>query len=211
DESDAVTGADVVLRDRAGSTHRDVQARGAPVDPTALADIVQGVYQQHDVAVVIGPRRGDVERTGAERLRPMDATQSIAWLERTDAGELGATPLARRTVDSDKPGGAHGRRRRVELRALWKNGEHPRVRKLPRGPPEACPRARRGDECRADSSTPPADRADRHGQRPNTLIAKARRNLPFFRALLDPGRNLQESGDIVDAALCVVDVDVPRR
>ena len=54
-QRDAVAGADVVLGDRGGCAQRDIQARGAAVDPVALADVIERVDEQHDVSIVIEP------------------------------------------------------------------------------------------------------------------------------------------------------------
>ena len=92
-QRDAVAGADVVLGDRAGCAKRDIQARGAAVDPVALADVIERVDEQHDVSIVISPRRGDMQGACAQRLSPVDAAQSVTRLEGTDACELGPAAL----------------------------------------------------------------------------------------------------------------------
>ena len=69
---------------------------------------------QHDVSIVISPRRGDMQRARAQRLSPVDAAQSITRLEGTDTCELGSAALPGRAVHSDEAGTTHGWSRGVE-------------------------------------------------------------------------------------------------
>jgi hypothetical protein len=62
-----------MLGDRAGRAQRYVQARGAAVDAAALTDVIERVDEQHDVSIVISPRRGDMQGACAQRLSPVDA------------------------------------------------------------------------------------------------------------------------------------------
>ena len=57
----------------------------------AAADALDALCEQHDVAVMVGPRRGDVQRAGSQRAAPVDAAQPVTGAERPDLRELGAT------------------------------------------------------------------------------------------------------------------------
>ena len=78
-----------------------------PVDALAGAEVVERIDDDHDVAVLIGPRRGDVQRAGAQRSRPVDPTQPVARLERPNAGELVAVAWPARAVTA-RPGRRDG-------------------------------------------------------------------------------------------------------
>ena len=93
-ECDAVACADVVLGDCAGGAHRYVQTRRTIVDAATLADVGQSVDEQDHVAIMIGPRRGDMQRARSQRLRPVDAAQSVTRLEWSNACELGPVVLS---------------------------------------------------------------------------------------------------------------------
>ena len=77
--------------------------------PPALAgaDVVHRVDEQEDLAVLVGVGRGDVELTGADADRPVDASQAVAEAEGTDVGELAAVARGGRVLADEAVRAGH--------------------------------------------------------------------------------------------------------
>ena len=102
-QPDPVAGAEVVRGDGAGRLDRDVEAGPPPGLRVALAEVADRVEHQAHLGILVGVGRRDVQGTGAQRDRPVDAAQPVAGAERADLGQLGAAPDARAAVLADQP------------------------------------------------------------------------------------------------------------
>ncbi len=80
-------------------------------DALALADVVHGVDEQEDLAVLVGVRRGDVQLPGADRDGPVHAAQPVAEAERPDLVELTTVARVVRPVLARPARPVAGRRR----------------------------------------------------------------------------------------------------
>ena len=152
----------VVLGDRSGRPHGAVEARGAPVDSFADAEVVGGVDDERDVGVDVGPRRVDLQFGGTGRPRPVDPAQAVAGTERADrrrtrcprpTSPIGAGRSAR------PPAVRWRRRRRSTGGAGWSTNGARDGRPSERGPrawrprhaparPDGCPTASTARRCR---------------------------------------------------------------
>ena len=101
-QRDAIAAAQEVLAERPGGAHREIEAARRAVETLALAEVVAGVDDEHDVAFSIGVGGGHVQHAGAQRHRPVDPSQPVAELERPDAGEFRAVAGRRRLVQADQ-------------------------------------------------------------------------------------------------------------
>ena len=136
-----VASVEVVLGDRPGGTHGGVEARRNTVDATAVSDVAERVGEKQDVAIVVGPRGGDVQGAGAHRARPVHPTQSVARLEQPDAGEFVAIAGAGGAVDAHETECMHAWGRRIEGRRQGQR-RHGDGRAHRGGPSERRPSAR---------------------------------------------------------------------
>ena len=148
-QGEPVVAAQEVLADRAGGAHRDVEARRASVDALARPEVAEGVDEQHDVGVLVGVGRGDVQRARAQRDGPADPAQPVARVERPDRVELAARARPARPVEPDDAARVRGRGARVEGRGR-EAGSRCRGRAGPGADPEGAPRARHAHRHRAD-------------------------------------------------------------
>src|SRR6476661_10866517 len=87
-QADPVADPEVVLGHGPSRPHREVEAGGPPVEALAGAEVAGPVDHEDDQRVLVTVGRGDVERPGAQRHRPVDPAESVADLEGPEPVEL---------------------------------------------------------------------------------------------------------------------------